>query len=270
MAMPMNLALVRHGESEGNVASRFSKKGDNRFFTEEFRNRHSSKWRLTDKGKNQAKKAGEWIKANIAKKFNRYYVSEYLRAMETAALLDFPDAVWYTEFYLRERDWGELDVMTEEERRTKFSSAMKKKEFDSFYFTPPGGESMAQLCLRIDRIFNTLHRECDGKNVVIVCHGDVMWAFRVRLERMSQSLYHYLDSSENPFDHIHNSQIIHYTRCNPINDAISPHLDYKMSVCPWDLSRSLNKWERIDRPRYSADDLWRIAEETPRLIIGEE
>ena len=270
MAMPNNLVLVRHGESEGNVANRFSKKGDNRFFTEEFKNRHSSKWRLTDKGREQAGKAGEWIRENISVKFDRYYTSEYLRAMETAVFLNFPESLWYAEFYLRERDWGELDVMTEEERRTKFAEALKRKEIDSFYFTPPGGESMAQLCLRIDRILNTLHRECAGKDVMIVCHGDVMWAFRIRLERMSQGFYKLLDLSTDFFDRIHNCQIIHYTRKNPRTGKISPHLDWRMSICPWDLSKSSNLWHKTRRPKYSTDDLWDIVKKTPVLITGEE
>jgi hypothetical protein len=48
MGMPANLVLVRHGESEGNIATALSKKGDNSMFTEAFLNRHSSTWRLTD------------------------------------------------------------------------------------------------------------------------------------------------------------------------------------------------------------------------------
>ena len=31
------------------------------------------------------------------------------------------------------------------------------------------------------------------KRVLMVCHGEVMWAFRVRLERMSQETYRELD-----------------------------------------------------------------------------
>lgn len=42
---------------------------------------------------------------NILKngKIDRFYCSDYLRAKETAALFDIPDATWFTEFYLRER-----------------------------------------------------------------------------------------------------------------------------------------------------------------------
>lgn len=65
MTMPLNLVLVRHGESEGNVAMHFSKRGDHTLFSQEFMNRHSSTWRLTDTGIAQAELAGFWIRKNI-------------------------------------------------------------------------------------------------------------------------------------------------------------------------------------------------------------
>jgi NAD+ kinase len=70
MAMPLDLVLVRHGESEGNVASRFAEAGDNSVFSEEFCNRHNSRLRLTDRGRQQASAAGDWIKRNIGDHFD--------------------------------------------------------------------------------------------------------------------------------------------------------------------------------------------------------
>lgn len=266
MTMPMNVVLVRHGESEGNVATTASKGGDHRYYTDDFRNRHNSSWRLTDKGRQEARIAGEWIREHIGSKFYRYYTSEYLRAMETAALLGLPSAAWSCEFYLRERDWGEMDTASREERKTKFAETMRRRELDSFFWAPPSGESMAQLCLRVDRILNTLHRECEDKNVIIVCHGEVMWCFRVRLERMSQRRFRQLDASRNPHDRIHNCQILHYTRQCPETGKKAPYLNWMRSVCPTDLNLSSNEWEGISRSRYSNEQLFEIAMLTPRLI----
>lgn len=42
MTMPIDLVLVRHGESEGNAARRFSVGGDNSVFTEELCGRHTA------------------------------------------------------------------------------------------------------------------------------------------------------------------------------------------------------------------------------------
>ena len=62
--LPIDLIFVRHGQSEGNLAHRMSEKGDNSFFTPEFRERHSRAFRLTNKGIEQAKSAGFWLKKN--------------------------------------------------------------------------------------------------------------------------------------------------------------------------------------------------------------
>ena len=266
MSMPIDLVLVRHAESEGNLANTRSKKGDDSHFTNEFLSRHSSLWRLTNKGREQAKIAGQWLKNNLDPKFDRYYVSEYIRAMETAALLKLPNAQWLVEFYLRERDWGDLDVMTEEQRQAQYSKSLKRRAVDSFFWTPPNGESMAEACLRIDRVLNTLHRECADKRVIIVCHGEIMWTFRVRLERMSQEDYKKLDASKNPCDHIHKCQIIHYTRKNPKTNKIEPYLNWMRSICPTNLKLSRNDWQQIKRRSFSNENLLNRVKKVDRLI----
>lgn len=266
MSMPIDLVLVRHGESEGNAANARSRKGDNRDFNELFKSRHSSLWRLTNKGRNQARQAGEWIKRNIGTDFFRYYASEYLRAMETAALLELPNANWYVDFYLRERDWGAMDLMTDEARHKKYAEELAMRKIDSFYWCPPRGESMANLCRREDKILETLHRECADKKVIIVCHGEVMWAFRVRLERMLQGRFKELDTSSHPFDRIHNCQILHYSRRHPETGEIEPYINWFRSVCPSNFSLSRNDWEKINRRRFSNEDLLKEVENYPRII----
>jgi len=42
----------------------------------------------------------------------------------------------------------------------------------SFFWAPPGGESLANVCIRIDHTLNTLRRDCANQRVVIVCHGE--------------------------------------------------------------------------------------------------
>ncbi|MDD5165431.1 MAG: phosphoglycerate mutase family protein [Candidatus Pacebacteria bacterium] len=267
--MPNNLILVRHGESEGNIAVARSKRGDHSAYESEFKKRHSSLWRLSKEGQRQAMQTGEWIKQNLGLTFDRFYASEYLRAMETAALLDIPEAKWFTEFYLRERSWGSLDRASVLERTERFQESLEEREIDPFYWTPPNGESLAELCIRIDRVINTLHRECNGKNVIIVCHGEVMWAFRVRLERMPQETFRLLDGSKNPAHRIHNCQVIHYTRINPKASGVSPsrHLDWVRSVCPWDNALTDAPWQHIHRPSYTNQNLLDRVEKTKPLII---
>ncbi|HVT74952.1 MAG TPA: histidine phosphatase family protein [Candidatus Paceibacterota bacterium] len=262
--MPKNLILVRHGQSEGNVASGLSHHGDHSAFTEAFKDRHGSTWRLSKKGREQALSAGKYLK-QLGIVFDRHYVSEYLRAMETASLLDIPDAEWYVDFYLRERDWGEMEVMSIEEREKRYADTLRRRKASPFYWTPPNGQSMADLCLRVDRVIETLHRECAGRNVIIVCHGEVMSAFQVRLERMSQERFRELCLSRDPKVRINNCQIIHYTRADNPNQYADgnslPHVAWVRSVCPWDEERS-SDWRQISRQTYSNEALYERVEAT--------
>ena len=62
MPMPEDLYLVRHGESEGNLVNERSWKGDDSLFTQEHLGRHSFEWHLTDRGIEQAKAAGAFLR----------------------------------------------------------------------------------------------------------------------------------------------------------------------------------------------------------------
>jgi len=281
MTMPIDLILVRHGESEGNVANRLSRKGDNRHFTKGFLERHSSSWRLSDRGREQAISAGKWIMENClyvpvgvsfkkttpkSSPFDRHYTSEYIRAMETAALLGLPCALWYREVLLRERDWGDLDVMPDDKRKNLFSKALEKRQASFLLWRPPNGESLADMMARLLWILSTLHRECTDKRVVIVCHGEVMWGFRTRLERITTQKFHELEESDDPKDHIYNCQILHYTRRNPKTGRLTAHLGWMKSVCPWDTARSSNTWQEIHRPRYNNDELLLEVQKVKRTV----
>jgi NAD+ kinase len=160
--------------------------------------------------------------------------------------------------------------MSIEQRKREYADEMQRRERDRFFWAPPGGESMGTLCPRIDRVLNTLHRDGADLRVLMVCHGEVMWAFRVRLERMSQQQYQKLDYSADPRDKIHNAQILHYTRREPGTGLIAPYLNWVWSVCPWDATHSRNEWEEIRRPKYANEELLAVVEQTPRLISGSE
>ena len=265
MTMPLHFVLVRHGESEGNLVRAWARAGDNRGWTDEFRRVHSSQYRLTALGRKQAAGAGNWIRANIGTHFHRYYVSEYIRALETAALLDLPDASWFKTPFLREREAGALDNLTEEEKERDFAAYMLARRNDSYFWKPPNGESMVDVCLRLHRFLDTVHRGHAGESVIVVCHANVMQAFRILLERLSQNQFNALANTPNPHDRIHNCQVIHYSRQNPADAAdVRPHPMWVRSVCPYDPALSRPDWCAIVRGHYSNDDLLREAEAVPR------
>ena len=269
MAMPNNIILVRHGESEGNVLQTAIKQGQDVKVTADFMKRHTCDWRLTTRGIWQAKKAGKYLRENIPLIYDRYYVSHYLRAIETAGHLGLPEAKWYKHHYLVEKNWGIMDRIPPDQRSQLMALDIESKELNAFYWKPPRGESILDLCLRVDRVLNTLYRECEGQNVIIVCHGEVMWAFRVVIERITLHDYLELDNSKNPFDRIHNCQIIHYSRQNPESADIAKSLGWVRSICPWDLSLSSNDWQKIIRPVFSNQQLIKFAEKTSQLIDNE-
>ncbi|KAG6610297.1 uncharacterized protein IUM83_00065 [Phytophthora cinnamomi] len=265
-----DLVLIRHGESEGNVARQRSLAGDHSLFAGEFKHRHSSNWRLTDRGRRQAAAAGDWLKRNNLAHFDRYLVSEYLRAMETAGRMGLPGARWYAEMLIRERDWGAMDLMSEQERFIKMQDELKRRELNRFYYAPPGGESLAAVAQRADRLLGILNHECHDKRAIVVAHGEVIWAMRTRLERMSQDTFIELQESGRMVDQIHNGHILHYTRKNPLTGDMAPYFTHVRSVCPWNEKLSPKGWMKIDRPVYDNELLLATAERVPRMIISEE
>ena len=137
--LPLELILVRHGNSEGNEANAASRAGDNQFFTPKFRDRHSADFRLTDQGREQPKAAGTWLREHIELPLDRYYVSTHLRAMETASLLDLPDAQWRLEFHLRERDMALMDNLPADEKTRRFAEEEREWQMNRFLSYPAGG-----------------------------------------------------------------------------------------------------------------------------------
>lgn len=267
MPLPIDLVLVRHGTSEGNAAKRRSEKGDHTAIRL-LEGRHTASFRLTEQGRRQAAQAGEWLRKEFWPKpgFDRYYASEYVRALETAGLMRLPDAKWYTDFYISERDWGDLDVLPEDERQEKFGKALELRNTEPFFWTPPNGESFAHLCLRIDRMLTTLARECSEKRVIITCHGEVKWAFRIRLERMPQLVFKELHLSKDPLHKIHNCQITHYTRLSPETGKLERYYNWVRMIRPTQNPVWESGWQRIVRQNYSNEDLLKIVELSPALV----
>lgn len=255
--LPIDLILVRHGESEGNVANHASQDGDNRFFTPEFRQRHSRTFRLTDKGITQAKMAGEWLRKNVAMPLDRFYVSDYMRAKETAAYLDLPDAQWRNEFQLRERDHALMDNVPDDEKKKLFELEVRQHELDPFLaYSAGGGESLAAMCLRLKAGFiEHLARECSDKRVIVVCHGHVMRGFQIELENMGHDDFIRLDSSKDRADKLRNCQILWYTRRDPDTGKVGSHshLVAVRSVSPSDDADY--GWRRLEKRYFSNDDL---------------
>lgn len=257
--LPVDLFLTRHGESEGNKANKYSRNGDNKFFTPEFLDKHSRVFRLTDKGIRQAKAAGEWLKENVQMPFDRFYVSDYIRAMETAGHMNLPNANWRREFHLRERDMALMDNCPDDEKKRMYYLEVKQHERDPFLSYPAGGgESIASHGLRLKAtMIAHWARECSDKRIIAVCHGHVMRGLQLEFESLGHDDFIRLDSSEEPADKIRNCQILWYTRRNPWTGDLDDRLVAVRSICPHNSQGQVEDfgWKKIVRHRYSNDDL---------------
>ena len=67
----------------------------------------------------------------------------------TAALLKLPNAEWRPEVMLRERDWGGFDVASQKERASRYVDYEARRRRGSLFWSPPGGESLAQVAERM-------------------------------------------------------------------------------------------------------------------------
>jgi broad specificity phosphatase PhoE len=263
---PIDLILVRHGQSEGNLAQHHAKHGDYSYWTEELRKRHTSKYRLTDLGIEQSKITGEWIKENISESFDRYYVSEYLRAKETAAYMNFEEAEWFSEFYLREQDFGTLEVEKDVQNEVDYNRELDRKLIDAFYYAPPGGESIAGCCLRVDVWLENLRKSCSGQRVLAVCHGNILKALRIRLENLRQEDWIKIKNHDRNYVS-YNCQVVHYTRRDPNTHKVHRNFEFVRSICPWDLRRSEpNQWVKVVRPKMTNELLLQSVNEVIQLV----
>ena len=257
--LPVDVLFVRHGESEGNVAIARSRNGDDGAFSKEFRGRHSSTWKLTGYGCWQAERSGLWLRRSGFERFLRYTTSPHHRALQTAAFLKLPEADWYIEPYLREREWGQADSLPDSEKRARFAEIMERQDADGYYWTPPGGESFADVQMRVDSVLEAHSREHSEGTAIMVCHEDVMKSVRVRIEHIGEHEFQDIMDAEP----IHNGQIFHYTRRDESGE-IHPFMVRRRSICPWDESLTDSAWKPIVRKSYKNADLLDIVNPSSR------
>jgi broad specificity phosphatase PhoE len=223
MTMPVNLFVVRHGESESNIAKKLADRGNPHPNEKNLMGVHTSERRLTARGVEQAKRAGAWLRQFAQEQATkrrglpferaRGFVSPYIRAIETAGYMDLP-LEWRPDARLCERNWGELDHMTHEQRVKDFGEKLERRETHALFWTPDGGESLQTVMIRVWLHFDMLHRQCSDLDVYDVCHGETMWVYRFLLENwMPKDLARMMLASDGDFQNkIVNCRVIHYTR----------------------------------------------------------
>ncbi len=259
MGMPRHLFLVRHGESEGNVANRKSRKGDDSHFTNEFLKVHSSNWALTERGVEQAKRAGQWIRENFlntgigSREFDGLFVSEFARTRQTASHMALNAGRWKINRLIVERDWGLMDSMPHGKRVKKYAEVIAKRLQAMIFWRPIDGERLIDLEVRIRSFFDTLHRTHDGKDVIVVAHGEVIEMMQCILERMTQA--EFKEYSSDKGREVGNCSIVQYTRMDLVTMQMQPHFTAVRLIAAGDTTKASHDWRPIKFKTYSDADL---------------
>ncbi|MCY1046258.1 2,3-diphosphoglycerate-dependent phosphoglycerate mutase [Corallococcus sp. bb12-1] len=169
--MPI-LALVRHGQSLWNHENRFTGFVD---------------VPLTEQGRGEARKAADALKGL---KFDVAYTSALSRAQETLAILldtlgQRPPVI--RDAALNERHYGDLQGLNKADAAKEFGEKQVHIWRRSFDVPPPNGESLEMTAKRVlpfyDRAIAGDLRQ--GKNVLVVAHGNSNRSLVMRLDKLS-------------------------------------------------------------------------------------
>jgi probable phosphoglycerate mutase len=155
--MKTRFIVVRHGETEWNVAARIQGYQDSP---------------LTAKGREQAEAIGERL---AREQFDVLVASDLGRAMDTARAIArrtgheiIPDA------RLRERSFGVGEGLTYEEIDKRYPNVFSRVLESDPDFVVPEGETRRQFHERVRDAFLALAQEHPGKRVLVVAHGGIL------------------------------------------------------------------------------------------------
>lgn len=179
----MHIFLIRHGESKSNTGESFVTREPDHHIA------------LTERGKEQARKNGEWL-AEYCKKNNvdlsraRIWRSPFKRTRQTSEefnkFLKIDDI--REDITLTEQQYGLFDQMpdSEWERRFPVEYAEYRRQCDNrgrFYARLPMGESPFDVAIRVHQFMGTVHRDLEKHGIdtlFVFTHGATLRAFLLR------------------------------------------------------------------------------------------
>jgi broad specificity phosphatase PhoE len=205
---PSVIWLVRHGESMGNVADAQAQRSGAGRLQLDIRDPDVP---LSDTGRAQAEALGAWLAALPEEERPTAVLSSpFNRALTTAELAVEELGVRVrTDERLRERDFGAFDGMTGAGIRQQYPDEAGRRDLlGKFYYRPPGGESWADVALRVRSLLATegLRHDCD--RLMIVAHQAVIMVFRYVLEELTEQELLVVDKEEQ----VANASLTRYQR----------------------------------------------------------
>ena len=189
---PQRLWIVRHGQSAGNVARDAAIEAGLPIIDIPMRDVDVP---LSPLGERQAKALGDWFASLPADEKPEVVLSSpYVRACQTAlavcnagGMAGDPRPTIVDE-RLREREFGVFDRLTTDGIRDRHPDLAEHRALlGKFYHRPPGGESWADVILRLRSALDTISLHYADRRVLIVCHQVVVLCLRYILEEMDEA-----------------------------------------------------------------------------------
>jgi 2,3-bisphosphoglycerate-dependent phosphoglycerate mutase len=189
---PSRLWIVRHGQSAGNVARAAAAAAGEHLIDLDVRDVDVA---LSELGRAQAEALGHWFGSLAAEERPEVILSSpYVRARQTAEAICRAHGIAcdakgpVIDERLREREFGILDRHTAAGIGARFPEQAKHRALlGKFYHRPPGGESWADVILRLRSALDTISLHHSDRRVLIVCHQVVLLCLRYILEEMDEA-----------------------------------------------------------------------------------
>jgi broad specificity phosphatase PhoE len=188
---PEALWLIRHGESMGNLAREAAYRDA---LNEIALPNRDADIPLSPRGELQAAAFGRWLATRPAAEHpTTILTSPFLRARETARLALAAAGLEHVpvdvDERLRDRELGILEGLTMHGVRAKFpEEAARKLRQGRLYHRPPGGESWADIALRLRSVYADVAQDLPGERVLVVAHDAVIVMTRVIVEGLDEEM----------------------------------------------------------------------------------
>jgi broad specificity phosphatase PhoE len=180
------LGVIRHGESTGNVLAQQAEAGG---LEEIAIPERDADVPLSELGRSQAEAVGRWIAGlPVGERPQVAVVSPYLRTRQTAELaLAGAGIPAVLDERLRDRELGVIDLLTTRGVEVRLPlEAARRRRLGKFYYRPPGGESWADVLLRLRSLLRDLRTDYPGGRVVLFGHEAVVMLVRYLVEDLDE------------------------------------------------------------------------------------
>jgi broad specificity phosphatase PhoE len=182
----IELIAVRHGQSTANVAF---PRADAAGSEESGLTMPDAEVPLTPLGRDES----AWLARRLAtRELDAIVTSPYARAIQTSEIIltarsieDRPPL--RVDERLRDREWGALEMMTRAATKRRYPQELERRAWmGDFRYRPPGGESMADVALRIRGFLADAQGRYPVGQLVIVGHDATVAVLRYVLEELTE------------------------------------------------------------------------------------